>query len=247
MRLLLIIPIHFTDKQIKYDFIERMKSHIEPILEHDTILDVIDLPEGATPCIECRIDRNQNAPLVASEALKAREKGYQGIFVTDMDMCGVDACREALDIPVVGGFRPSVFTAMMLAEKFSIITILDQVVSMQRGHVNHFGLSQNFVSLRVADIPVKMLIENHHECVEALLEQSIKAIEIDGAESLIFGCTGIMELSREVKAKLETKGYKVPIIDPNRVAMSQLQLMVKNNLAQSKKTFVTPEVINIRE
>ena len=67
MRLLLIIPIHFTDKQIKYDFIERMKSHIEPILEHDTILDVIDLPEGATPCIECRIDRNQNAPLVASE------------------------------------------------------------------------------------------------------------------------------------------------------------------------------------
>lgn len=245
MRILLIIPVHFSDIQIKLDFTERMRNHIEPILEHDTIVDIIDLPEGATPSIECRIDRNKNAPLVACVALKAQGQGYQGIFVTDMDMCGVDACREALDIPVVGGFRPSVFTAMMLAENFSIITILDQVVSMQRGHVHHFGLSQNFVSLRVADLSVQMLIENQQECVDSLVEQSIRAIEVDGAESLIFGCTGIMELSREVKAKLEKIGYQIPIIDPNRVAMSQLQLMVKNNLTQSKKTFITPEVIRI--
>ena len=245
MKLLLIIPIHIANTKLKKDFTTRLRKHLIPILDQDTVLDIVCLPSEATSSIECRIDRNINSPLVVELALNAKAQGYEGIFVTDMDMCGVDLCREALNIPIVGGFRPSVFTALMLAEKFSIITILDQVVSMQRGHVHHFGLTENFVSFRVADIPVSMLLENHPYCVEALVDQSIKAIECDGAESIVFGCTGIMELTDKVKQALMHKGYDIPVIDPNRVAMSQLQLMVKNRLSQSKKTFMTPSVVNI--
>ena len=40
-------------------------------------------------------------------------------------MCGIAPSREVVEIPVIGAFRASAYTAMMLSERFSIITILD--------------------------------------------------------------------------------------------------------------------------
>ena len=58
MKLLLIIPIHIADAKLKNSFIERMRKHLEPIIDRDTFLDITCLPPGATSSIECRIDRN---------------------------------------------------------------------------------------------------------------------------------------------------------------------------------------------
>jgi Asp/Glu/hydantoin racemase len=39
------------------------------------------------------------------ELAQAIEKdGFDGIWLTDFDMCGVEAAREVIDIPIIGGF-----------------------------------------------------------------------------------------------------------------------------------------------
>lgn len=240
MRLLLIIPIHFENDFMKNRVFDRMRDFLLPVLDSRTELEIRSLPKGATPSIECRLDRNINSTLVVQMAMQAEEEGFDGIFVSDMDMCGVDLCREVLTIPVIGGFRACAHSAMLLADRFSIVTILDNVVSMQRGHIHHFGLSQRLASVRVANVPVCDLIDDPSQAVPSLVDEAVKAIEEDGADSIIFGCTGFIDVAWKVQQELALKGYNIPVIDPNRTAINTLELLVKNGNSQSKATYMFP-------
>ena len=246
MKLLLIIPIYFECLEAKEKVFKRMRDHLEPVLDKQTHLDILSLPKGATPSIECRLDRNINSTMIVQMALQAEESGYDGIFVSDMDMCGVDLCREVVSIPVIGGFRASAHTAMLLADTFSIITILDNVVSMQKGHIHHFGLADRFASIRVANVPVSELIDDPNQTISILAKEALKAIQNDGAHSIIFGCTGFIDVAEKVQGLLLESGYDIPVIDPNRAAINNLEILVKNKIKQSKKTYLTPQRNNLK-
>ena len=47
----------------------------------------------------------------------------------------VEAAREVIDIPIIGGFPTSVFTALGLCQRFGILTILPSTLAMQQGMV----------------------------------------------------------------------------------------------------------------
>lgn len=57
-------------------------------------------------------------------ARQLEQEGFDGIWLTDFDMCGVEAAREIIDIPIVGGFPTFAFSALALSQRFSIITVL---------------------------------------------------------------------------------------------------------------------------
>ncbi|WP_211483659.1 hypothetical protein [Azotobacter chroococcum] len=44
-------------------------------------------------------------------ARQLEQEGFDGIWLTVFDMCGVEAAREVIDIPIVGGFPTSAFSA----------------------------------------------------------------------------------------------------------------------------------------
>lgn len=157
-----------------------------------------------------------------------------------MDMCGVAPSREFLNIPIVGGFRASAYTAMMLARRFSIITILDNVIDMQLDHIHGFGLVNRFASIRMANAPVSELLEDPEITADRVLKEAYLAVKEDGAEAIILGCTGFIDVAEKVQKKLLEYNIDIPVLDPNKTAMSYLQLLVNNNLSQSKQTYMTP-------
>jgi len=229
----IIIPIN--DGAYNQELKEVAQSVAPPDLE----IEVDNIKAGNTS-IESRWDRMTNAPHVVDLVVEAEKQGFDGVFVSDFDYCGVEPAREVVSIPVIGGFRSSAYTAMMLSERFSIITIMSSVVDMQRSHTRTFGIAPNFASI----IPINLTVHELSQkkiVIEKVFESSIKAIEEDGADSILLGCTGFMHIADGVAKKLFDK-YKIniPVIDPNMTAVSYLYNLMRTGQSQSRLTYAVP-------
>ncbi|GAB4273456.1 MAG: aspartate/glutamate racemase family protein [Methylomicrobium sp.] len=225
-RIQIIIPIA-TDA-----YNEELRDWVAVVCPADLTVDVTNLDQG-TQAIQNRTDLATNAPYVIAKVRAAERLGYDGVLVSDFDMCGVEPSREQVAIPVVGGFRAQAFTAMALAQKFSVLTILESVIAMQTEHFYAFGILDNFASIRSLGIPVAELT-NREKVVEAAVKIGIECIDNDGAEALIFGCTGFIGVAPAVSQRLcEHYRRYIPVTDPNRIALLYLYALIRNGLRQS--------------
>lgn len=217
-------------------FNARILEAVQPVLPPDVQVDVRNI-EAGHPCIESRWNLSQNAPGVVRLAKETEQEGYHGIFVTDFDMCGVEACREIVDIPVVGGFVPCAFTALALSQRFSIVTVLPGTVGMQLDHIRHYGLSESFASIRAIDCPVDQL-SDLDVVAGRVFDEGLKAIREDGAQSLLLGCTGFIGIAARVQTLLsDVLGTFVPVIDPNEASFGFLVSLVRSGLRPSRITY----------
>lgn len=230
IRIKVIVPI--ADDS----FNERILASIQEVVAPDVEVDIENISEGTT-CIEGREAIAINTPGVLALAKKAQRDGFHGIFVTDMDFCGVEAVREVVDIPIIGGFRPNAFTAMAIASRFSIITIQQSVVAMQREHIRSFGIEPNFASIRLVKMSVDDL-KDVDKVREAVFVQALKAIDEDGAEAIILGCTGFIDVAAYVTGRLQESKRPAPVLDPNHLGVTFLTMLIRNGLSQSRMTYV---------
>lgn len=231
---------------------QRILEAIKPVVPNDVTVEAFNLPPvEAYRCIENRVDFVHNAYAVVKTAQRIQEKGYDGIWLSDFDMCGVEACREVLDIPIIGGFPPSAFTALALSQRFSIITILPSTVSMQREHIYTYSLQSGFASIRDINehivtysnqlrskgvpCPDNILEWNEADICEMVFRQAKAAVLEDGAQSILLGCTGFIDVARPVSERLTSElGAYVPVIDPNQAGFTFLVSLVRMSLRPSR-------------
>jgi Asp/Glu/hydantoin racemase len=236
MKIKVIVPVA---TEVFNDLIkESIKSFVAP----DTEIDVESIKKG-TVCIESRYARAKNAVPIMDVAEKAAKERYDGIFVTCMDDPGVEPIREKLEIPVIGAFQASVFTAIMLSERFSIVTVVDNVVPLMREHIREQGINDSLASIRVIDVSVPDLAskEKRKSLLVELCEMSKLAIDEDGAEAIVLGCTGMVDIAKDISSVLfDHYGKKIPVIDPNGAAICYLELLIRNKITHSKITYPVP-------
>lgn len=217
-------------------FNERIMTAVAPVVPPDVEVDIRNIAAGH-PDIENRTDWLENGMPVVELARAIERDGFDGIWLTDFDMCGVEAAREAIDIPIIGGFPTSAFSALMLSQRFSIITILPSTLAMQRGHPQSYGLQDTFASIRAIDCPVDQL-GNVDVVVARTFEQAMKAISDDGAQSILLGCTGFVDVAARVSVLIEEAiGTYVPVIDPNHAGFSLLVSLVRMRVRPSRLTY----------
>lgn len=226
-RVCIVAPVN-TDQ-----FNSMLLAAVQPVLPPDFEVEVRNITQGHN-CIESRTDWLQNGYPVVELAKALEKEGFKGIWLSDFDMCGVEAARENIDIPIIGGFPTSAFTAMGLCEKFSIITILQSTLAMQLEHVFTYGLEDSFASIHAIDSPVDQL-SNVDVVTAKAFELALKAIKDDGAQSILLGCTGFVGVAAKLGTLLEEAlGVYVPVIDPNQAGFSYLVSLVRMGLRPSR-------------
>jgi len=232
MRIKVIIPV--TTRR----FEEPTREEMEKIVSEGTEVDT-ECIEYGTASIESSYDELLDAPGIIKVGEKAQAEGYDGIITNCMCDPALDALREKLDIPVVGPCRASLLYAAELAHKFSVVAVLENVVPILENKVMEAGLAGKLASVRAVNIPVLDLADLK-KLTDALVEESIKAIEEDAAHAIILGCTGMMGVADNLSETLRKKGYEVPVICPVAVAVKYLEMLIALNLKQSKKTYMPP-------
>ena len=76
------------------------------------------------------------------------------------------------------------------------------------------GLSSRVVSIYGVDIPVLNLHDSKEATLNAISRAAKKAIEADGADAIVLGCTGMADISSLVE-----KEVNAPVIEPTGAAI----------------------------
>jgi allantoin racemase len=232
MKIKIIAPI-ITDR-----FNTQIAEEARQFTAPDTEVEVVNIQKGAAS-IESEYDDVLNAPDIVRFTVQAEKDGFDAVFVTCFGDPGVDAARELVKIPVVGGFQPAVLTACLLCGQFSIVSVLPTVVPMIRNLARKQGVTENIASIRYVNIAVLDLSDSS-ALHKNLVDESVKAVMEDGAEGIILGCTGMLGLAKSVEEELVRKNIPVPVIDPTGAAIGFLQALHRNSITHSRRTYHSP-------
>ena len=223
IKIKIVIPVNTSD------FNTMIMTAAQSVASPDTYLEIENVTEG-NPCIENKYHSALNAIPTVRLIQKAEIDGFDAVYVCDMDMCGVDAARTLVKIPVHGGFSTSIPQAVSFG-RFSIISVIEDVATMQREFAYRFGGRENLASMRATGLHVAELTDPD-AIFEKVYRATLDAIRVDKAEAIVFGCSGFADMAARITERLarEEDGLYVPIIDPNRTAIAALELQVKTNL-----------------
>jgi allantoin racemase len=214
-------------------------AHFASIARSDTEVGHSELDVGPAS-IESEFDEAIALPDTIAKILEAERDGADAVVIDCMGDPGMGAGREVTSIPVMGPAHTSMHVAALLAHSFSVVTVLDSVIPMLEDLATKYGLSDKLASVRSVDIPV-LELDDHERMMNALEEESIKAIEEDGAHAIVFGCTGMRGCAEALGERLEARGYGgIPVIDPVVTAFKIAEALVDLGLAPSTRTYGRP-------
>lgn len=205
-----------------------------------TTLSQVHLERGPAS-IECAFDVMLAAPETVARALEAERDGVDAVVIDCMADPGLQAAREAVNIPVLGPCETTMHMAAMLGQRFGVLTVLESTAPGFYERAALYGVREKLCSVEAVNIPVLELHGDHSTILQGLAAHAQQAIRDDGAHVLIFGCTGMKGFADAVARELEHAGYGgVPVIDPMPTTLRMAEAMVKANLRHSRRSYHVP-------
>ena len=205
----------------------------------DVALDFADIDVGPGS-IECAYEIALAAPATIARIVEAERDGVDAVVIDCMGDPGLWGARECVAIPVLGPMQTSMNVAAMLGYRFSVVTVLRRIRAMATEQAAIYGLSGKLASVRAIDIPVLDLEKDLAATQAALIAEAERAVRDDGADAIIFGCTGLFGCAGAVRDGLLARGTDVPVIDPVLTTVSVAAALVRARLSHSKTAYPPP-------
>ncbi|MBW7835065.1 MAG: aspartate/glutamate racemase family protein [Sphingomonadales bacterium] len=218
----------------------RTEAHAAALGDDDTEISFVTIDNGPET-IEGEFDEVFAKPDTVAKIIQAEQDGVDAVIIDCMGDPGLAAAREAVAIPVLGPCQTAMHVASMLGHRFSVVTVLCRLHPLLDNLASIYGVSGKMTSVRSVDIPVIELDKDPERLCRALAEQSIRAIEDDGADVIILGCTGMDGLADAIENELmKARLSGVPVIDPINAAISLAKALLRSKLSHSKRAFGYP-------
>jgi len=169
---------------------------------------------------------------------RAQDEGFSAVCIDSMSDSGVAALRSVLDIPVFGPGKVSMLTALMLGDRFSIITMASRWKPLYKKALDELGMHHKCASVRAIEVSPdnQSLLSGKEEEIFPLLEEAArKAIELDGAEVLILGSTTMHQAHGYLQQRLP-----VPIINPGPLSYKMAEAALTLGHTHSRVGYPRP-------
>ena len=169
---------------------------------------------------------------------RAQQEGFAAVCIDTMSDSGVAALRSVLDIPVFGPGKVSMLSALMLGDRFSILTMASRWKPLYKKALDELGMHHKCASVRAIEVSPdnQALLSGKEEEVFPLLETAaMKAIEIDGADVIILGSTTMHQAHAHLQARLP-----VPVINPGPLSYKIAESMLALGHTHSRTAYPQP-------
>ena len=217
-RVLWIDPIAFNDH-----YRMSLARALASARREDTAVDLLSLPvHGAARHLRYH----------AYEALAQRETtiitaqlaaDYDAFVIGCFYDFGLREAREVSGAAVVTApGEASLAIASHLGNRVSILVGAAKAIPKMRENAIRYGHGARLVSLRPIEIPVLEMAAQPERTFAALLREGRRAVEEDGAESIILGCTAEVGFAARLQAALA-----LPVIDPVLAAFKQAEALAE--------------------
>ena len=202
-------------------------------------VDFVNIDAGPAS-IECDFEIMLSQPATAARIVESERQGVDAVVIDCMGDPALFAARECVSIPVLGPMQTAMSVAAMMGHKFSVVTVLRRILPMIERQAAVYGMSAKLASARSVDIPVLELEKDLAATKRALIAEARKAVVEDGADYIIFGCTGMLGCAEAVQQGLLADGLNAPVIDPVPTAVNMAAALVRSGLSHSKHAFQQP-------
>jgi len=233
MKIRVIVPV--TTRE----FVGATRPQYVAAARPDAEISVVGLDRGPVS-LESDYEDALAVPDILTKVRVAEAEEMDALIIDCMADPGLAPARELASIPIVGPAQAAMHLAAILAHRFSVVTVLERDIPLIDHLARLYGLEGYLASARPVNIPVLELGKDQERLVEALVEQSVRAVVEDGAHIIVFGCTGMKGLAQQVEQALEEQGYTVPVIDPSLAALKLAEALVDMGLSHSKRTYPPP-------
>jgi allantoin racemase len=171
--------------------------------------------------------------------LEAADEGYDALCIDTMSDSGANALRSMLDIPVITPGKASYLMALLLGNRFSVLTQWDGWIALYKKGAQEYGLSDHLVSIRSINVPpdVSNLLGGKEEVVfPKLRDAGMQCVE-DGADVICLGSTTMHQSHAYLSEHLP-----VPVINPGPLTYKLAEALLGLGLSQSRKAYPRPNV-----
>ncbi|TDL41013.1 aspartate/glutamate racemase family protein [Kocuria rosea] len=175
------------------------------------------------------------AAIAVMETVKAYPEPFDAVIQAGYGEHGREGLQELLDVPVVDITEAAASTAMYLGHRYSVVTTLDRTVPLIEDRLKLAGLTDRCASVRASGMSVLELESDPGAAVQAILDQSLRAVRDDHAEVICLGCGGMAGLTAKVA---ERTG--VPVVDGVAAAVTVAESLVRLGLTTSKVRTYAP-------
>jgi len=191
--------------------------------------------------VESMYEEYLSIPVTAEKIYELEKKGYDAAILGCAGDPGLDGMREiTTEMLVVGPGQSSMQLAVMLGNRFSVLTVTDSTVASSYELAHKAGVAESLASVLPLNIPVLELAEDKESTIEKIVAVGREAIQNDRADVLVLGCMtmGFLNIAEDVQNIL-----KVPVVNPSKTSLKTAEALVGSGLMHSKKAFMTPPKI----
>jgi len=154
---------------------------------------------------------------------QAENEGFDAVIVGCFLDPSVEEGREIAERTlIVGPGEASTHIAVTLGNKFSVLVTHKNAIPEMEAHLKNRGLWDRLASFKSVEIGVLELQQDKEVTFRRFKEAAKEAIEDDGAEVVILGCTGAHGFYEQLQQSLG-----VPVIDPGIAAVKFAEFLVE--------------------
>jgi len=224
MKLLYIFPRTTVDATERTAEHARRRGILQSAASLGTHVDIREL-EGCPPAIESLCDAYAVAPHIIAMAQRFEEQ-YDGMIVGCFGDPAVDAAIEVTRIPIVGCGVSSMVVALLLGQRFAILSPGDRPSAHLRPMLMAAGLLDRYAGAVGVGIGVTGFAVDRAHTLEAVTRAGVRALEL-GADVLLIGCLSLA--FTDVGDALQER-LGVPVVNPVRVALGTCEMLVSARL-----------------
>lgn len=233
-KVLVLVPFAFDEKGLANRRAQQKSVKLGPDIDFDY------RPVKAGPALFDSYHDWLLADVSMYEAgITAQEDGYDAVCIDTMSDSGANALRSVLDIPVIAPGKASYLMALLLGNRFSVLTQWDPWKGLYAKSLQEYGLTDKCASIRSINVPpdVENLLGGKEEVVFPLLvEAGLQCVE-DGADAICLGSTTMHQAHAHLAENLP-----VPVINPGPLTYKLAEAVLGLGLTHSRKAYPKPSV-----
>lgn len=150
---------------------------------------------------------------------QAAQEGFDALAIGCFyDTALLDAREISGQMAVTGPCIASCEIAASLSNRFGVIIGRNKWRQQMQANIHEYGHADRLCGLYSVGLGVDDFQKDHEETGRRLVAAGRKAVEEDGAEALILGCTMEIGFDREIERVLG-----VPVIDPSIAALKRAE------------------------
>jgi len=130
------------------------------------------------------------------------------VVIACFDDTGLAELKARSPVPVVGIGEAGFLAAMLVAERFSVVTTMAVSLPVIEANLATYGWAGRCARVRASGVPVLDLEGAEAKVVETVAAEIARAVAEDGCAAIVLGCAGMAELAQEM-----TERFGLPVID----------------------------------